>query len=283
MARAATFARDLVTDLKILKPENPQNTFPLAVTELGIGYRDRGQDTRLASGISFRLPPGSLTAVVGVNGVGKSTLLRTLSGMHPPLEGSVYIKGSLLEKLNPMGKARLLSVVLTEPMASRNLLVSELVSLGRHPYTNWLGQLTKADRARVEDSLQKMELQEISSQPCHTLSDGQLQRVLIARALAQDTPLMLLDEPTTHLDLYHKVKILKLLREIAHTTDKAILFSTHEIGLAIQLCDQILVLHPGHARFGSPCELIEAGEFESLFPQDTIRFDPQSGMFRVQK
>lgn len=256
---------------------------PLSAAGLGIGYRERGTTTLLAGGITFRLSPGSLSAVVGVNGVGKSTLLRTLAGMQPALKGTVLMKGSPLKKLSPTQKAQMLSVVLTDPLGSKNLKVSELVGLGRHPYTNWLGQLNGADRLKIRESLAKMELGEIADQPCHTLSDGQLQRALIARALAQDTALMLLDEPTTHLDLYHKVKILKLLREVAHTTQKSILFSTHEIGLAIQLCDHILVLQPGHAHFGSPCELIEAGDFERLFPKDTIHFDAQSGMFRVKK
>ena len=218
---------------------------PLTTANLEIGYRDHGKETLLAGGISFQLSPGSLNAVVGINGVGKSTLLRTLAGMQPALKGSVLIQGTPMEKLPPLRKAQLLSVVLTEPLASKNLQVSELVSLGRHPYTNWLGQLSVADLQQVREALSKMELEEISEQPCHTLSDGQLQRALIARALAQDTPLMLLDEPTTHLDLYHKVKILKLLREVAHSTRKSILFSTHEIGLAIQLCDHILVLRVG--------------------------------------
>ena len=263
--------------------KNSSDQCHLQVTRLRIGYQDRGEQAPLVDKISFDLPPGSLSAVVGVNGVGKSTLLRTLSGMQPALGGAILIQGNPLKQLPIARKAQLLSVVLTEPLSSRNLLVSELVSLGRHPYTNWLGQLTGEDLNKVRESLVKMELEEIAEQPCHTLSDGQLQRVLIGRALAQDTPLMLLDEPTTHLDLYHKVKILKLLREIAHTTDKSILFSTHEIGLAIQLCDHILVLQPGESHFGSPCELIESGDFERLFPRDTIHFDPQSGMFRVNK
>lgn len=256
---------------------------PLQVTGLGIGYPGRSGVLRLAGNIDFSLSPGSLNALVGVNGVGKSTLLRTLSGMHPPLEGSIRIKGNALQSLSPAGRAQLLSVVLTEPIASKNLRVAELVSLGRHPYTNWLGQLSQQDLALVNTCLEQMELEEIRDQPCHTLSDGQMQRVLIARALAQDTPLMLLDEPTTHLDLYHRVKILKLLKQISHTTGKTILFSTHEIDLAIQLCDHIVVLQPGNAHFGSPCELIETGDFERLFPRDTIRFDRDSGMFRVHK
>ncbi|MCO5726003.1 ABC transporter ATP-binding protein [Robiginitalea marina] len=266
-----------------MNQEPHPNELPLQVLDLQIGYRDKRREVRLSGALRFGLPRGSLNAVVGVNGVGKSTLLRTLSGMHPPLSGELLIEGTPLEKLPLERRAQLLSIVLTEPLASQHLRVRELVGLGRYPYTNWLGQLSPEDLKGVEEALRKMELEAIAGQPCHTLSDGQLQRALIARALAQDTPLMLLDEPTTHLDLYHKVKILKLLKEIAHSTRKTILFSTHEIGLAIQLCDQILVLQPATARFGTPCELIEAGCFEALFPADTIRFDAESGYFRVTK
>jgi iron complex transport system ATP-binding protein len=203
--------------------------------------------------------------------------------MHPPLGGSVRIGGAPLAAMPPMERARNLSVVLTEPIASKNLTVTELVRLGRHPYTNWMGQLSRDDQSRVLQAMEKMELVVLGEQPCHTLSDGQLQRALIARALSQDTPLMLLDEPTTHLDLYHKVKILKLLREVAHTGAKTILFSTHEIDLAIQLCDHILMLAPDRFHFGTPCELIEAGAFETLFPVDTVLFDPSSGRFTIKK
>lgn len=256
---------------------------PLVVKGLEIGYKGKAAPHLLTPALNFTLPPGSLNAVVGVNGVGKSTLLRTLSGMHPPLIGSVLLDGIPLKELEPIRRAQCLSVVLTEPIASKNLTVTELVSLGRHPYTNWIGQLSEADRNSVAYALEKMELEPIADQPCHTLSDGQLQRALIARALAQDTALMLLDEPTTHLDLYHKVRILKLLKEVAHTAGKTILFSTHEIDLAIQLCDHILILGPELTRFGSPGQLIESGGFDTLFPGDTIHFDHASGMFKVNK
>jgi iron complex transport system ATP-binding protein len=256
---------------------------PLEVKELEIGYSKKNSPGSLTPPLNFVLPSASLTAVVGINGAGKSTLLRTLSGMHPALCGKVYIQGTPIDEMTPIGRAQLLSVVLTEPIASKNLTVTELVSLGRHPYTNWIGQLSEADLNRVSYALEKMELEAIKRQACHTLSDGQLQRALIARALSQDTSLMLLDEPTTHLDLYHKVKILKLLKEIAHSAYKTILFSTHEIDLAIQLCDSILILTPEYSQFGSPCNLIESGGFETLFPTDTIHFDRKRGMFKVNK
>jgi len=180
----------------------------LRTNGLRIGYAGRREELVLTENLSFELPAGSLTGVVGVNGVGKSTLLRTLAGMQPALGGAICIRDIPLADLPPSRRAEWLSVVLTDPPASRSLTVRELVCLGRHPYTNWLGQLAGADRDAVWEALERMEMLPLAERPCHTLSDGQLQRALIARALAQDTPLMLLDEPTTHLDLYHKVKIL---------------------------------------------------------------------------
>ena len=256
---------------------------PLEAKALEIGYRGKGFKKSLTPPLNFALPPGSLSALVGINGSGKSTLLRTLSGMHTALSGEILLKGIPIRDMAPADRARNLSVVLTEPIASKNLSVDELVVLGRHPYTNWIGQLSAEDRQRVAHALEQMELEDIRQQPCHTLSDGQLQRALIARALSQDTPLMLLDEPTTHLDLYHKVKILKLLKEVTRMAGKTILFSTHEIDLAIQLCDHILILNEEVSEFGSPCNLIESGGFDTLFPADTIQFDRTRGMFKVNK
>lgn len=264
-------------------PDSTPISHALHTRDLRIGYGAKKEPLVLTEGLSLALPEGSLTAVVGVNGVGKSTLLRTLAGMQPALGGRVFIGGSALSEMAPSKRAEALSVVLTEPPASRNLTVRELVGLGRHPYTNWLGQLADTDREAIAKALERMELEALSDRPCHTLSDGQLQRALIARALAQDTPLMLLDEPTTHLDLYHKVKILKGLQAIAHQTGTTIIFTTHEIDLAIQLCDYLLVLRNRQSAFGSPCQLIEAGAFGSLFPEDTIRFDPNIGRFQVNK
>lgn len=250
---------------------------------LRIGYPGATPPLSLCGELNFGLSAGVLVAVVGINGVGKSTLLRTLGGMQPELSGEIQIMGEPAGKLSALRRARLQSLVLTEPPASRNLTVAELVALGRHPYTNWIGQHSGEDRACIEKALERMELVNLRDRPCHTLSDGQLQRVQIARALAQDTPLILLDEPTTHLDLYHKVHILKGLRTIAQDTRKTVLFTTHEIDLAIQLCDRILILHRDHSVFGDPCQLIDQGAFETLFPEDTVRFDRQSGAFRIAK
>lgn len=226
---------------------------------------------------------GEVAAIVGINGIGKSTLLRTLGNVQPKLSGTITLNKLPLEQHTINELATEISVVLTEPIASKNLTVLELISLGRQPYTNWLGTLTEEDREKISLAMDMVRISEMKNKKCYELSDGQLQRAMIARAIAQDTQLILLDEPTTHLDLYHKVQILKLLKSIAHTTKKTILFTTHEIEIAIQLCDKMLILDKNRSTFGTPCELIQRKSFENLFPTDSIVFDAQTGSFRVNK
>ncbi len=175
------------------------------------------------------------------------------------------------------------SLVLTDQVASKNLSVTELVSLGRQPYTNWLGTLTQKDISKIESAINMVDLMDLKNRKCYQLSDGQLQRALIARALAQDTPIMLLDEPTTHLDLHHKATVIKLLKSIANETSKTILFTTHEIELAIQMCDKMLILKKSNNQFGTPESLITNAHFDNLFPSETIVFDSKTGSFRVKK
>lgn len=161
--------------------------------------------------------------------------------------------------------------------------VKELLALGRQPYTNWLGKLSPKDVSIINKSVSLLELESFLEKKCYELSDGQLQRVLIARALVQDTSIILLDEPTTHLDLYHKAHILKLLKSISHKTKKTILFTSHEIELAIQLCDKMLILDGRSNPFEEPCKLIENNNFDTLFPSDMISFDASTGSFKIKK
>lgn len=233
--------------------------------------------------ISFAVAKGECAAIVGVNGVGKSTLLRTLGNLQTSLGGNLYIDGNSVSEMKPHDLAKRISLVLTDPIASKNMTVKELVALGRQPYTNWLGNLNNLDRQKIMDALAVLELKELMDTKCYELSDGQLQRVMIARALAQDTDIILLDEPTTHLDLFHKVKILKLLKSISHQTNKTVLFTSHEIEMAIQICDKILILDKSINPYDEPCKLIENGSFERLFPSGTVRFDGTTGTFRIQK
>ncbi|ALM07363.1 ABC transporter ATP-binding protein [Sediminicola sp. YIK13] len=255
----------------------------ISTKDLTIGYLNKKERISIAKDVNFSLEQGELAAIVGINGIGKSTLLRTIGRVQPKLSGEILLDGKELESYDPLALASKISVVLTEPIASKNLTVLELISLGRQPYTNWIGTLTSLDKEKIVRAINMVQIEDLQHKKCYELSDGQLQKVMIARALAQDTNIMLLDEPTSHLDLYHKVHILKLLREIAHETKKTILFTTHEIEIAIQLCDKMLIMQKERSSFGEPCELITNKSFENLFPSDTITFDSQSGSFKVKK
>lgn len=220
---------------------------------------------------------------MGVNGIGKSTLLRTLGNVQSRINGDIRIDNKELSTYTSLELASKISVVLTEPIASKNLTVLEVITLGRQPYTNWIGKLTTTDTNKITDAIQMVGIEGLELKKCYELSDGQLQKVMIARALAQDTALIFLDEPTSHLDLYHKIHILKLLRSIAHDTNKTILYTTHEIEVAIQLCDKMLILEKYKHTFGNPCELIDKEVFDNLFPKDTITFDAKTSSFKVNK
>ena len=246
---------------------------------LAVGYGAK----IVAQNIDFVLETGALCAIVGVNGIGKSTLLRTLGGLHPKISGMITLVNKNQEDYRASELAKSLSLVLTEQPASKNLTVQELIALGRQPYTNWIGTLTAQDKIHIQKSLEAFLLSDLKHRKCHELSDGQLQRVLIARAMAQDTPLILLDEPTTHLDLYHKVQILKMMQQLAHQNKKTIVFTTHEIDLAIQLCDKILILDGKENPFGATEELIEQKHFERLFPSEMVKFDVKTASFKVKK
>ena len=256
-----------------------QKTLNINIEQLSIGYKN----TTVATNINFELQPKELCAIIGVNGIGKSTLLRTLANLQAKIKGQISIKEKTLESYTASNFAKETSIVLTEAIATKNLTVMELIALGRQPYTNWLGSLKAEDQKYIRESISSFKLDDLKEKKCHELSDGQLQRVLIAKAMAQDTSLILLDEPTTHLDLYHKVKILKLLQQLSHDNEKTIIFTTHEIDLAIQLCDKILILDGLKNPFGTPTELIKKGCFNTLFPDKIVHFDTKTGSFKVNK
>ncbi len=236
----------------------------------------------VASGIDIAVAEGELVAVIGINGVGKSTFLRTISGVQSALSGKILLNSEDRNHIPPEKLARMISLVLTEQPLSKNLGVAELVALGRQPYTNWIGSLTAEDRKMVKKALTLVNIEHLQDRKCYELSDGQLQKVLIARALAQNTPVMILDEPTSHLDMYHQAQVLKLLKELSLSTGKAIIFATHEINLALQLCDKIILMKPGEILQDSPQQLIQKGAFENIFPSDLIVFDPATESFRIK-
>lgn len=255
----------------------------LKTENLSIGYKTKKEETTVASNINLTLKKGELIGLVGGNGIGKSTLLRTLTQVQPKLSGALYLNEKPLEDYANIDLAKAMSLVLTETIASKNLSVFELVALGRQPYTNWVGNLSEEDISKVNHAITQTNIENLKHKKCFELSDGQLQKVMIARALAQDTDLIILDEPTTHLDMYHKAYILKLLQKLVKETGKTILFSSHEIDLAIQLCDTMIVMTKTEVTSDSPCHLIQQGTFNTLFPEDLITFDATTGSFRVKK
>lgn len=263
-------------------PEDLHNTI-LEAKQLSIGYKTKNKETIVASNLNFSLQKGQLIGLVGANGIGKSTLLRTLINVQPALSGSILLNGKAIASISAIELAKDLSIVLTEPLLSKNLSVFELVALGRHPYTNWIGNLSETDIEQVNKALELINIVALKDKKCYELSDGQLQKVMIARALAQDTAIIVLDEPTTHLDMYHKAYILKLLQKLTQETGKTILFSSHEIDLAIQLCNTMVVMRQDKVVCDQPCNLISDGVFDSLFPKDLIAFDDKTGSFRVSR
>jgi iron complex transport system ATP-binding protein len=253
----------------------------LNTTSLSIGYHSKREHHVIAENLNLNLTTGQLIALVGANGIGKSTLLRTITGIQKPLKGAVFLNEKNIHDFNSLELAQNLSLVLTEKLPPSNLTVFELIALGRQPYTNWLGNLSAEDHEKINQAITLTHIEHLVTKKHHEISDGQLQIVLIARALAQDTPLIILDEPTTHLDLFHKVSVFKLLKKLSQETDKCSLFSTHDIDLAIQLSDEMIVMTEENVVQDQPCNLITQGVFNSLFKDDSITFDGEKGKFVI--
>ena len=254
----------------------------LQVRDLAIGYtRPRRPNLVIADGLNLTLRRGELVCLLGPNGVGKSTLLRTLAGMQPLLAGHVVLAGDDLHRISKSEVARRLSVVLTERPNVGLLTGYEVVALGRHPHTDWSGRLNAYDWAMVRWAVEAVGAGDIAEQPIPELSDGQRQKIMIARALAQDPTLMLLDEPTAFLDLPRRVEIMRLLKQLAHETGRAVLVSTHELDLALRTADTLWLLADGHLQTGTPEDLVLSDAIESTFHSEGVRFDKANGAFQV--
>jgi iron complex transport system ATP-binding protein len=251
----------------------------LTTENLSIGYSSKKETVTIAENLNLNLQAGKLIALIGANGIGKSTLIRTITGIQKPLQGTVLLNDKKITSYEPLALAQNLSMVLTEKLPPSNLTVFELVALGRQPYTNWIGTLSDADVQIIQDAIELTQISHLAQKKHYEISDGQLQKVLISRALAQDTPLIILDEPTTHLDLLHKVSLLKLLKKLTHETGKCILFSTHDIDMAIQLCDEMIIMTPEAVVQDDPCNLITKGIFDSIFKDENLFFDKEKGKF----
>jgi len=256
----------------------------ITLENLSIGYTTKHSRKIVAEGINATLNSSELTCLIGPNGIGKSTLLRTLSAFQPPLEGSITIDGKRLETLTDKEVSRLIGVVLTTKPDVQNITVTELVGLGRSPYTGFWGTLNENDREIVEDSITKTGITHLAGRMIQTLSDGERQKVMIAKALAQQTPVIYLDEPTAFLDYPSKVDMLMLLRQLAHETGKTIFLSTHDLELALQLADRLWLLSAAtQLEVGTPEELAESGSLSRFIDGKGIHFHPDTLTISVDK
>lgn len=260
----------------------------LQAIDLTVGYplRKRGAPAArvILERVNAELRPGELVCLAGPNGAGKSTLLCALCGLQAPLGGRVLLLGQDLRRLSAGAIARHLSLVLTERVDVGNLTVFDLALLGRHPFTNWLGQAAPEDESIAWESLRAVGIEHLAQRSLRELSDGERQKALLARALAQQPRILLLDEPTAFLDLPHRIQMLHLLRRLAQAAPRrAVALSTHDLDLALRVADVIWLL-PGDGllHIGAPEDLVLSGVFDSAFSRHDVRFEPAAGVFQQQ-
>jgi iron complex transport system ATP-binding protein len=262
-------------------PLNP----PLLTTQnLSVGYNlERKSEKIIQKNLNLSLYRGELVSLLGTNGVGKSTLLRTLAGLQKPISGSINLDNQAITHYQASHLARKLSLVLTDRIEVGNFSARDLIALGRYPYTGWLGSLTTEDEKIIDWAMQVTETEAFAERNLYELSDGERQKIMIARALAQTTPLIFLDEPTAHLDLPNRVMIFQLLHKLAQETDKTILLATHELELALQISDRVWLMSGKETVYEDiPENLVLKGVLKRLIQQESLHFEASNGTFRVK-
>ena len=255
-----------------------QNQIALEGIGLQLGYSQDGVRKPLLENLNFELVAGELTCLLGPNGVGKSTLIKAILGEISPWEGRLLLEQAPLSSYSIPDRAKHIAVVLTDPIYPGNLTVGQLVALGRTPHTNWLGKLSDKDQFLIEKALADTHIGYLRDARLGELSDGQRQKAMIARALAQDGSVIVLDEPTAHLDLVNRLEIMSLLREISRSQGKAILVVTHDLDIALETADRFWILNCGIPLLsGTPEDLVLSGQIQVLFPSDRYRFNVARG------
>ncbi|MEM8894060.1 MAG: ABC transporter ATP-binding protein [Bacteroidota bacterium] len=272
-----------MNEIMTIDQEAAHFTKPILYTQgLTIGYKTKRSVLELEKELDTKIYNGELVCLIGPNGCGKSTLMRTIAGLQKPLSGETFIANVDVKNIKPHQYARLLSLVLTDKVNVGAMTVMDIVSIGRYPYTNYFAKLKPSDHEVIERSMDSVHLNEYKDRFFSELSDGEKQRVLIAKALAQDTPLIMLDEPTAHLDLPNRVEIMNILKRLSKETNKAIFLSTHELDLALQTADTIWLMNREETmKTGTPEDLVLSGMFEHVFKSKAFTFDKLSGSFKV--
>lgn len=256
----------------------------IKIENLSIGYLQKNHTKVVASDFNATLNGGELTCLIGANGVGKSTLLRTLSAFQPPLAGHIYVNGKELSRYTDKELARIIGVVLTKRPHITNMTVTEMIGLGRSPYTGFWGTLDSEDTKIVNEAIQLVGIEDLADRMIQTLSDGEKQKVMIAKALAQQTPVIYLDEPTAFLDYPSKVEVLQLLRRICSEAGKTVFLSTHDVELALQLADTVwLMTREQGVTIGSPQQLAREGVLARFIEREGITFNPETLAITVRK
>ena len=238
---------------------------------------------KLISDASARFSRGNMVALLGRNGTGKSTLLRAIAGLGKVEMGDIIIDGNISTTLSATERAERIAFVNTERVDVDALTVRELVGIGRSPYTNWIGRLTTEDSKIVEHAMEVTGVMKFAERRVNTLSDGEAQRAMIARALAQDTPIILLDEPTSFLDLPNRYELCRLLGDLAHKENKCVIFSTHELDIALSLADSIALVDTPRLVHMPTAKMITSGNIERLFDSEYISFDATTGSIRLRQ
>jgi iron complex transport system ATP-binding protein len=251
----------------------------LHTKNLTVGYYERKKQLPILKDINIAIGRGELVCSMGQNGIGKSTLLRTLSGVQAPISGDVMIEGMNIHDWSGVERAKKISLVLTDRFGTGNLSVQDIVTMGRYPFIGLDIQLSPIDEAIINWAFDQVGIRELLHQKAHKLSDGQLQKVMIARALAQDGDIIILDEPTAHLDLNNRVMIIRLLKSLAKNTNKVILMATHELDLALQTADRLLLAdRNGILQEGLPEDLVLNGTLDRVF--DLKGYDLKTGKYQ---
>lgn len=241
--------------------------YELVLQHLTVGYGEKA----VLSDINQTLQPGQMVCLLGANGVGKSTLLRTLAGFHPPLSGKILIQGRDLTSLTLSERSKAVSVVLTERVEVPYMKVADLVGMGRSPYTGFFGTLTREDRQIADEAIEMVGIADLAERTLDTLSDGERQKAMLAKALAQQTPIILLDEPTAFLDFHAKASTLRLMLRLAHETSKTILLSTHDVEMALRLSDLLWIVQDGQISTGTTASLTDSGILQQFLGNEDFR------------
>jgi len=255
----------------------------IEATDLGIGYSGAGKKITIMQNLNLSARTGELVALIGRNGSGKSTLLRTLVSLQPPLSGSILIDQKPAQSRGNPDVPRMVSFTSTEPLSVHNLRVREAVALGRFPYTNWIGSLSAEDERVVSEALDETDLLQLSERNIDNISDGERQRVLIARSLAQDTDLMVMDEPTAFLDLPSRFSIVSLLRKLTREKDKCVIYSTHDLDTALGEADAIWLMTDAGIEQGAPEDHILTGGLAKAFESPMLSFSQTTGSFSFMR